>query len=454
MIHTLRDDSTSAGKQSLVQMIRSDVSSTLRWGKFFLLLVISLSLFQSCKDPDEAGLNVLPPGDELGTERTDTTTISTITITDDSLRSDELSVQLIGSINDPDFGVSNASVYTQVNLEGTPVFTNGPVADSLVLSLVYTGYYGDTTAMQTFNVFRLTEDISFDSSYYSSRNFAYDPTIRGSVQFQPQPRTRVVVGSDTVAAQIRIPLDRSIGDSILSLYGRTELSSNADFLRYFKGLYIQPVQTTLQNSGAISYFSFVSSKLILYFHDSIATGKKYEFSLAGGRVNHFEHDRSGSTVGTQLIDTTYSDSLNFIQSMCGVKTRISFPYIKNYISTQRIIINRAELSINIKPGSGSAQYGVPFTTLLLTRNEFGVFSFPIDYFESAGYFGGTINTAGNNYTFNITRQLQRYLDGTATNSDFDLIISGSGVSANRLIVGSGNNPVYPMKLTLYYTKIN
>lgn len=454
MMKSLRGDTDSADSLPKPHQKRNLISSATLRGKFFFLLSIILLSLAACKDPDEVGLNVLPPGDELNTILSDTATVITLTVPEDSLTSDELSAQLIGSINDPVFGISNASVFTEVNLEGTPIFTNLPVADSLVLSLVYTSYYGDTTAFQTFNVYRLTEKFYQDSSYYSSRTFAYDPTVRGSLQFQPQPKSKVVVGSDTLSARVRIPLDKSIGDSILSLYGRTELSSNSEFLNYFKGLYIQPTSVTNSNSGAVSIFSFASSKLILYFHDTTATGKSYEFSLAGGRVNHFEHDRTNSDVGRQLADSNYADSLSFVQAMCGVKTRVSFPYLKNYISNQRIIINKAELEMQIKPGSGSVQYIPPVSILLITRNSAGAFTFPLDYFESSGYFGGTINASGNGYTFNITRQLQRFLDGSVSNSDFDIVISGSGVLATRMILGSGKNADYPMKLKLYYTKIN
>lgn len=454
MTYSLRGYASSADPLPSYQKKRFLFSSAFLQRKFFFLVFLICVFISACKDPDESGLNVLPPGDALSTILSDTTTIITRTVSDDSLASDELSAQLIGSINDPVFGISNASVYTEVNLEGTPVFTNQPQADSLVLSLVYNSYYGDTTAFQTFNVFRLTEKFYQDSSYYSSRNFAYDPTVRGSLQFQPQPKTSVVVGTDTLSPRIRIPLEKSIGDSILALYGSTELSSNADFLNYFKGLYIQPVSLTTMNTGAVSIFSFTSSKLILYFHDSTSTGKSYEFSLSGARINHFEHDRTNSDVGRQLADSTYSDSLNYVQAMCGVKTRISFPYLRNYVSGQRIIINKAELEMQIKPGSGSVQYIPPISILLITRNSAGTFSFPLDYFEPSGYFGGTINSAGNGYTFNITRQLQRYLDGANTSSEFDIVISGSGVLATRMIIGSGKNADYPMKLKLYYTKIN
>ncbi len=459
MIKILLDDSTSAGKQVPIGWLNrnttSTISSVTSWRKFFLLFALVSSLLSySCKDPDEIGLNILPPGDILGTSLSDTATILTITVADDSLKSDELSTQLIGGINDPVFGISTGAVYSHVNLEGTPVFINIPVADSLVLSLKYSGYYGDTNTTQTVNVYRLSEDFFIDSSYYANRNFSFDPSPLGTIQFQPQPNTKVTVGTDSTSALLRIRLSQTLADSLLLLYGQSPFNSNSEWLTYFKGLFIQPATVTGMNSGAISYFNFSSSKMTLYFHDTIQSGKKYDFSLAGARVNNFSHDYTGTTVGSQLNDATYGDSLNYVQPMNGVKTRISFPYLNNYISSNKIIINKAELSITVKPEASITQYLVPANLLLITRNAAGAYVFPIDYYESSGYFGGNVNADGNNYKFNITRQLQRYLDGTVPNADFDLVIAGTGVIANRVIIGSGKNADYKMKLTLYYTKIN
>ena len=189
-----------------------------------------------CKDEDELGTSLLPSADQLYTSFSDTATVNSSTQTEDSLRTDELSYQLLGSDNDPVFGVSVASVYTSVNLEGTPTFGFQPVADSLVLYLAYAGFYGDTSSSQTLNVYPLTEDIHIDSSYYASKTFTNDPTTLGSLVYTPHPKTKVIVGSDTLSPHLRITLNKILADSIVALNGKTELSSNANWLAYFKGL--------------------------------------------------------------------------------------------------------------------------------------------------------------------------------------------------------------------------
>lgn len=456
MTKLLRDASPSPKKNNTdsFRLTHSKTSSANTWRKSFLFpsLLVFILAISACKDPNEVGLDVLPKTDLLNAVFADTSTIVCTTIVDDSVKGDELSAQLIGTMNDPEFGITNASVYAQVNLEGTPVFTDTPVADSMIISLAYAGYYGDTAALQTLNVYRMNELMSIDSFYYTNRDFTYDPSPLASVQFQPRPNTHVLVGTDTTFAQLRIALPISFADSILALNGQTELSSNTEWLNYFKGIYLLPNTSLAVGNGSVNYFSFYNSNVTLYFHDATTTAKTYTFSLTGARTNHFTHDYTGTSLASQLNDPAYGDSLNYVQPMGSVKTRISMPYLKHFLDSGNLIINKAQLEITGKAGVVSP-YNLPANMYLITRNASGSYIFPIDYYESTGYFGGQLNTAGNGYTFTITRQLQRYLDGVVTNADFDLVVSGSGVLANRLILGSGKNSSYRMKLSLYYTRI-
>ena len=94
--------------------------------------------------------------------------------------------------------------------------------------------------------------------------------------------------------------------------------------------------------------------------------------------------------------------------------------------------------------------------LLVTTNASGETIFPIDYYEASGYYVGDLNSTTNAYTFNIARQIMRYLTGVASNADFYLIVYGSGVEANRAIINSGSqsNLTDRIKLSLFYTKLN
>jgi len=435
-------------------LFNKKISSAFRWGKSFLFIILTaafLFTLNGCEDAVETGLNLLPTEDQINTVYSDTTTVTTLTMLEDTLRADELSAQLLGSDLSPTFGLSVASVFTQVNLEGTPAFGLQPVADSLVLILAYSGHYGDTSGIQGVVAYRLTEDMLSASEYYSNNTFAYDANALGSLSYYSRPNTKVAVDSDTVAPHIRILLSQALANEIIALNGQSTLSSNAEWLAYFKGIFLE--SQTVTYPGAISYFNFFNSRLTLYFHELNDTiSKNYNFSLTGARVNNFSHDYTGSQVGLQLNDPNTNDSINYLQALAGVKTKITFPYLKHFLDSGSIAINRAELTIST--GEVTIPYSLPNKTFLVTTSDDGTMIFPIDYYESTSYYGGDLNSTSNGYKFNIARQLQRYLDGVVSNADFYLIISSSGVEANRAIIRSGKNPADRMKLSIFYTKIN
>lgn len=443
------------GNNSLLTFIYNFISSVILRGKCFFctlfLLVVALSY--SCNDPDDIGMNVLPPGDQLELISSDTATILTKIEPDDSLRGDELSRQLLGSIYDPVFGNHQAAVYSQVLLAGIPNFTIYTRCDSLVLALKYKGYYGDTSVTQQVKVYRLTGDLYTDSSYYSDKSFSYDPSPLADYSFNPSPNSLTTVGTDSNAVpQLRIPLTASLGDSIMAMNGQVTLSNNNDWKTYFHGILIR-IDPTFSGRGCISYFDFANSSMVLYFHDTLNTVKNYSFTLNGARLNSFQHDYLGSDVGRQFADSAYMDTLTYIQAMGGVKTRISFPFLKHFTDSGSIVVNKAQLVLTPQP-TNSLDYPLPESLLALAIDSAGAVHAPEDLIlEPGGFYGGIYNSSTNTYTFNLPRHIQSILNGHTDNAGMYIVVSGSGISANRVVLGSGKNPSYRMKLVLYYTRI-
>ncbi|HNP47659.1 MAG TPA: DUF4270 domain-containing protein [Bacteroidia bacterium] len=430
------------------------ISSTLSWRKYFFLvsIIAGIALVPACKDPEEIGLGIIPGSDTLGLSLSDTSTIYTRTVLEDTLRTDELSVELLGSVYDPVFGKHQAAIYAHTVLAGVPNFNGVTHADSLVLTLFYSGAYGDTSLTQTVNVYRMTEDMEFDSVYYSNKNFSYDAVPLGTQNFKAWPNHTVVVGGDTQSAQLRIPLSLALADSIMALSGGTELSTSDNWNAYFKGLYIKTDEATVSGTGCIAYFNFLTSKMTLYYHGTDTVARTYSFTLAGARVNSFSHDYTGTDIAAQIADSNAVDSLAYLQSMAGVKTKISFPFLKHFTDSGSIVVNKAELTITAQAGT-PLDYPVPSRILVVALDSVGGTYFPIDYYETGGYFGGSINADGRTYTFNLTRHIQRILDGQVSNDGLYAVVFGSAVQANRLIMGSGKNADYRMKLKLYYTHL-
>ena len=463
--------------------------------KFFLFLSLGAILsLTSCDESSVVGLDVQPSNDLLHVGWKDTTTLYTQTVKEDSLRTDELligsGIGLIGKFFDPVFGISNASMYTQLriptDITSTSNFGVNPVCDSIVLSLVYEPLtYGTRPRKaQTLNVYELLGDLSKSSTYYSGNTISkssLDLTeFHAGHVFIPRPLDSVnnIYGPSQepkLRPQIRARMDKNLGQLILNNgaagSSSLNLSDEAHFQSFFKGLYITTENTSTLTSpydGNIMRFYMGLSNLIIYYHhDSPApdTALSYTISLGSvARFNHFSHDYSAANplLNLQLSSTPpapASNSVNFIQSMSGVKTKVTFPYIKNWADSGKIAINKAELVIHadttIPPAYNTDSLAAPIALIVFGIEDDGVSPFLIpDAFEGGTYFGGTYDAVHRQYTFNIGRYIQQILDGKRQNNGLYILASNGAAYANRVMIGGGAPGPKQMKLNITYTKLH
>ena len=415
-------------------------------GMFFF----AAAFLSSCSKPGIVGLDVQPKSDLLNVKYTDTLSITTFTVKEDSLRADETSLNLLGSYSDPVFGRSTTSFYTQVRLsKENPDFGTNPVLDSVVIAFAYKGYYGDTNTTQTVRVFKLQESIDKAADYYSNKSFNAYPNI-GNLTFNPHPTDSVLVGGINAAPQLRIKLDNSFGKDLLYA-GSTNLANNTAFLQVFKGLNISADDINTTNQGAVLYFDLLSaqSKLTVYYNDSL----KFDFvtDANAARINHFAHDYAGTPVNAELNGTATDTDWVYVQAMAGVKTKILMPNLNHLTDSGTIAVNKAELVISVD--NTNTSYSPNPTIALVRIDSLGKIYYLSDQLEESSYFGGTYDSATNKYKFNIAKYVQEVLNGSITDYGLYLLSSGSAVSANRIIVGSGSNANYKMKLKITYTKL-
>ncbi len=441
---------------------------------FFLFLLTSISIsFTSCDESSVVGLDVQPANDLLNVAYLDTTTLITKTVKVDSLRTDESLIitadALLGMYIDPIFGTASASFYTQLRLPtNAPSFGTIPVVDSAVLSLVYdTTYYGKRLrAMQTVNVYEVSEDIKIENSYYSNNTVAYYPTALANFSFIPEPTKIVTVLNEPAKQRLRIPLDPNFWTAIIS--DPLKLTDNATFQAAMKGLYITTELTQgLLDNGNILHFKLADaqSKLTLYYHNSSDPNNdslKYDLGLNSvGRFSHFTHDYSGVDASLHAQLSTSPPPQNetvFIQGMAGVKTDIEFPYIMNWIKSGLIAVNKAELvikvDIGLTPNYQLDTFAAPTRLVLFGVNDDGTNYLLPDYSEGDSYFGGTYNSTTHEYRFNIARYIQQILTGKRKNNGLQLLASGGAINANRVVIGGGaSSSAYRMKLNISYTKL-
>lgn len=454
--------------------------------KFFFILPLSVSLsLASCNESSVVGLDVQPASDSLNVGYNDSTTIYTRTLNGDSLITDETLIStgigLIGKYVDPVFGTATASMYTQVRLPtniGATTFGTAPVCDSIVLSLVYDGpVYGKKDRKnQTLNVYQISESMTTSTVYYSNQTLSLLPgdlTQDDGFVFKPRPLDSVQVFDNPtkpeLKPQILAHLDQAFGQLLLNNQTTGNLANNAAFQSFFKGIYITTENTTglAAEEGNIIHFRMGESKITLYYHNSTsgtATSLKYDLSLGSvARFNHFKHDYSAVGVNADLATQvgTAGASQNatvFVQGMSGAKTKITFPYLMNWVDNGLIGINKAELVISVDTNLLDLYrldtFAAPTALVIFGINDNGTTYAIPDAFEGSTYFGGTLNSGTVQYRFNIARYIQQVLDGDRNNNGLYILASNGAVNANRVVIAGASSTTRPMKLNITYTKLH
>lgn len=413
----------------------------------------------SCNKP-VLNENATLPSNSLGVEFTDTLTLKTYTVREDSLKTDGLAINLLGFVDEPVFGRNAASIYAQFSLPVDNInLGSNLTVDSVVLSLQYAGSYGRFNLPVNLNVYRITDRLYADSAYYSGRTFGTQTTVLGSLTNYAPNITDSVAHTfphDTSnhAPQMRIRLDNSFGQDILNQSGSSNVTDNDAFLNYFGGLYIAP-DTTKPGTGML-YFDLGASesKLSIYYNDTVVN---FYIDSRAETVTHFKHNYAGSSVAGVLNSSNPNgDNLVFAQSMAGVKGKVFVPYIKNL---GNIAINKAELEMTVVSDNGN--YDNPYQLIANGIDSLGANALLPDQLISDSYFGGykTSETDGGTdvvrYKINLARYYQGLVNGKVDTGVY-VFPTPPNREADRVVLGGGTyaNPKYRMKLNLTYTKIN
>jgi len=407
--------------------------------KILILFFVITILFFACDESSELGLEVQPNSDKIeifNNFLTQTGQLPSFVLTTesvDSLRSDEPSSLLLGSIDDPIFGENISSFLTQISLSQSNIdLGSNPIVDSVVLSYSYSGYYGDLASLNNLQVNYSDEKIYKDSIYYSNQDFSN--FFVGSqdllIDFTISP-------DSSSSPLLSMSLDNSIGQQILDL-GNSNMADNQTFQENFGSFWISEMSL---NSNGVMYLnaSGSNSSFTVYYHNDDNDSLQLNFVLDGesARVNLFNEK--------PLSNLLVNESRSYIQSMAGFQTKIELQNI-NYIDSilSNKAINQVTLSFNvIEDGIYS-----PHQNLSLVRvDSSGTNIFLKDLtIEGASHFGGELDN--NSYEFNITRFFSNYLKNDTYTDELYLLASGGVINANRTIIDDNS-----IAITILYSDL-
>lgn len=335
-------------------------------GALVLSVIFLMFLFAttSCtKRRNALGQGALPDGTAMSSDGVDTFSIKSFSFEVDTVISTNPLFNLLGVYNDPMVGNVKAGFYTQISLSGfQPDFGDfdNLKMDSVVAAFRFGGFYGDPS-QHLFEVYELDESLDPDSVYYyfstkATKPLNLVPMANNEGWIKPSPLEQAVVGNDTVAPQLRIPMDTTFGRKLLEY--ASESSSNDDFFDLCKGLYFT-VNTPQPPKGKGSVFYLEStnpnSKVTAYFTIDDTVNIEFDFLITSQLVdfNAMEFDHSNSPIEQVFQDTISGQETYFMQSF-KARAKIEFPGISNL--DENVVIHQARLELPVSYFSGSNAY--------------------------------------------------------------------------------------------------
>ena len=377
------------------------------------------AILHSCDDSNIIGLEIQPEGDKITIKNDSITYFNIRSFSEDSLRSDESLNLLLGQSNDPIFGENRGAFITQILLPYNNIEQiNNVIIDSVVLSYVYSGYYGELNLNNDFNVnvYELETNIYKDSAYYSN----FSPNYFGD---NLCISNKII--SDTSDPMLNLKLDNSFGEKIINQTGTGSMVDNQSFVDFFKGFYIEA-----SASNTIIYLNALSSKsrLSIYYHEiGVDTAISLDFSVGSeaARINLFNKKDSSNVIGGYLSNQTY------LQSMSGHKAEFTF---ENINALKELFSNKAinQTIINFEIIE-DVDFAAHEKLYLVRETNDGDIVFLTDFtVEGDEHFGGGLNNKI--YSFNISRYFFQLINNPEYTNKLYLLSSGSAANANRTIL--------------------
>lgn len=422
------------------------------------MLIGTLFLF-SCKDPLIGEDNLLTSTDNFTLQKVDSLDFLCYSLADTSRKANGLSPQLLGSIHDDNFGDLFTGVYSTLSLSTNNVdLGSSLVLDSCILSLDFSGHYGNFDQPMQLLVFEMDELMSSDAEYKSDRSFTVKtPEIGSLSSYTPNFTDSVSDVQGKYKAHIRIPLSTSFGQNLLNQSNTSNFSETATFQAFLKGFYITTNSSTA--GDGIIYLNLASSlsRLSLYYSNAEHDSLRYDFPLGDDNVhvNHYFSSLGASpaSVAISHANTAGGDSLIYLE---GANTTKAFIKINGIDSSMSVLVNFAQLWVF--PVEESPEYALPsrlYLSKLIDLDE----SVLTDALESSSVSGLLTEEVIDGetrklYKFNLTRYAQRLIDGEIDNDGLIISAYPRAYTADRVVLGGSGHSKYAPQFRMIATQKN
>lgn len=371
-----------------------------------------------------------------------------------------------------------AESYFRFDSPGRINFHASSVYDSICMFLKLDGYkFGDTTEVETFEIYRLTDDIVFESTTQRIYN-----TTRFESESEPIASFSVDFGQDNRMISFRLPdeLGKQLFD--MSFNQSDTIRNNELFKEFFKGLVIKPVKENtsfIMGIEAIAdstssprmriYFNDINVVDNLYFDFPLERYEYYPGSFTPEYTNYLTssyvmNDYTGTVLegidqGDIRFSSTETNNITLLQGGNMMNTQIEIPHIGNLYQFGVGSIVKAVLYIDPLDDSFETASNLPPVLQMNLIDSKGRLYKPLYVTGTEDLAFGTLRydrefKENTHYAYDITNYLKTEYEEVA-NQEYSLFLmipySQNNLNVNQLIIGDSKNRNDRMKLKLYLT---
>lgn len=296
--------------------------------------------------------------------------------------------------------------------------------DSTLYVMQYSsGFWGDSTTLQSVQVYELNKEMSQPKYYTNTKvsDYCDQSILLGETNYQIQN-----------AREIRVPLSNDFGKRISSYYMENKINSQTDFNNLFKGVYVkhafnEGTMLKVDVSGILIYYHYDADiRTTIGGKDTVITSEKLKeaygtnplvtsYFLSGNktvkRANPIQHEDWDNMVQKiQLKDSVQT----YIYTPVGVYTEVEIPYeaimdsIKSKVDdTSKVMFNSIRLIFHRKDVNNKYLYNGQM--ILIEKDSIENFFYNNRTPDGLSSFTCTIDSKTNYYAFNITKPTQNKL---------------------------------------------
>jgi hypothetical protein len=479
------------------------VKNTKRVFPYIAIVLAVAILFSGCRKINDAttlGDGLIPPVDNITTFETFLPIESDNLLYNDTNKVYFADLHALGYISgDTEFGTTKAESYFNISYPNYliyPFYRKDSIVaiDSVVLSLGYDSYYGDTNSVQTVRVFEIAQNAGFNDTTlfkYNQPDIATTGGELGSRSFQVKTLDDTILhirkrDTTKLVNVLRIPLTNALGTRFTN-YDTTFTAnggwrSDSIFKTLFRGLAIK----SDNNGNALTYIKpsdNINTKLTVYYqvrkNGTIDTTSVDFLHSTGGQANTIRRTPAGGW-NSYLANAGSNDDLLYIPGTPGSYGLLRIPALDTF---RNVVVHRAEIiatpirsandgtfphqqALFLDRVSATGDSALSFDSDMALSNNFSNYTYEINSF------GGLIKS-DSTYRFNLSRYVQSMVTKRTTNYKLRLytpvrtFIYSPGYGASnqiyvtdqpgygRMVLAGGSyvNPAKRLRMRLVYSKL-